>query len=258
MRTTAVFNFKGGTGKTVTVINVAAELAARDKRIVVVDADPQGNLSQFFGASSEQSATLYDVLLQGAPSYLPGLLHDTQIKGVQIIPSSMDLVLADVRAIREGAVRLTALRELAVGLAEEDAADVVLIDCPPSFTAATTTALAAADDVIIPIRLDAFSLAGVSELLRQVQGMREINPRLRISGALVTQYDGTTVSKETADALRESAIPVFGSFITRSTAVPRSTFEHRPLRELTGSYARLLAEQYAAVVDEYLKGGAGM
>ena len=151
---------------------------------------------------------------------------------------------------------LEALRELCEVLAEDDAADFMLIDCPPSFTAATTAALSCADDAIIPIKLDAFSLAGVGELLRQIAGMHEINPRLRVSGVLVTQYDGTTVARETADALRESAVPIFGTTIRRSTVVDRSTFERKPLREMQGNYAKILAEEYAAVVDEYLKGGA--
>lgn len=256
MRTTVVFNAKGGVGKTVTTINMAAELAARGKRVVVVDADPQGNLTQFFGAEQD-CGTLYEVLTGTGEPYYGDNLQDTQIDGVQILPASMDLILADVRAIKEQSIRLTALHDLAVCMAEDDAADVMLIDSPPSFTAATTAALAAADDVIIPIKLDAFSLAGVGELLRQIAGMHEINPRLRVAGALVTMYDGTTVAKETMDALIESAIPIFGASIKRSTAVDRSTFERKPLRELPGTYARLLAEQYAAVVDEYLRGGAG-
>lgn len=255
MRTTVIFNAKGGVGKTITTINMAAELAARGKRVVVVDADPQGNLSQFFGAEQD-CGTLYEVLTGTGEPYYGDNIQDTQIAGVQILPASMDLILADVRAIKEQSIKLTALHDFAVCMAEDDAADVMLIDSPPSFTAATTAALAAADDVIIPIKLDAFSLSGVGELLRQIAGMHEINPRLRVAGALVTMYDGTTVAKETADALIESAIPIFGTSIKRSTAVDRSTFERKPLRELPGTYAKLLAEQYAAVVDEYLRGGA--
>lgn len=260
MKTTVIFNAKGGVGKTITTINMAAELAAQGYRVLAVDADPQMNLTRFFGAGKPADAdgpyaTIYDVLEQGAPSYLPNLLRPTQFDGVACIPANMDLVLADVRALHERKLDLMAIRHLATMITEDDAADFMLIDTPPSFTAATTAALAAADDVIIPIKLDAFSLSGVEELLRQITGMREINPALRIAGVLVTQYDGTTVARETADALRESAIPVFGTPITRSTAVDRSTFVRRALRDLPGTYAKLLSEQYAEVVDEYLKGG---
>ena len=256
MRTTVIFNAKGGVGKTITTINMAAELAARGKRVVCIDADPQANLTRFFGADGAKVSTLYDVLTSGPDTYFPGLLRETQIQGVQLIPASMDLVLADVRALREKTLRIDAIRDLVLSFAEDDAADVVLIDSPPSFTAATTAALAAADDVIIPIKLDAFSLAGVTELLRQVQGMREINRDLDVAGVLVTMFDGTIVAKETADALRESALPVFGTVVRRTTQVDRSTFERKPLREMKGVNARMVAEEYADVVNEYLGGGA--
>ena len=256
MRTTVFFNMKGGTGKTISCINVACELAARGKRVVVVDADPQRNLTQFFLTDAEEGyVTLYDILTGQYEPYYADWLLDAR-ENVQVIPGSMDLVLANVRALNEGSIRLDALRGLADVLAEDDAADFMLIDSPPSFTAATTAALACADDVVIPIKLDNFSVAGVGELLRQIAGMHEINPRLRVAGALVTQYDGTTVARETADALRESAVPIFGSTIRRSTVVDRSTFERKPLREMQGNYAKILAEEYAAVVDEYLRGGA--
>lgn len=256
MRTTVIINAKGGVGKTITTINLAAELAARGKRVICIDADPQRDLTRFFQVDDEIS-NLYDVLLGGSDQFLLGLLHKTPLAGVSIIPASMDLILADVRAINDQTIRLSAIRDLVIALAGEDAADYVLIDCPPSFTAATSAALAAADDVIIPIKLDSFSLAAVGELTRQIAGMRMINPDLSIAGVLVTQYDGTVVAKETADALRESAIPIFGTSIRRTTAVDRSTFERRPLRECKGTYAQLAADEYGSVVDEYLSAGRG-
>ena len=258
MHTTVFFNLKGGTGKTVSCINFAAELAARGKLVVCVDADPQMNLTHFFDkAGDAEVSTLHDVLTQGVPSWLANLIRPTRLAGVAILPASMDLILDDVRAIHEQRIRITAIRELVELLAEEDAADYVLIDSPPGFTAATTCALAAADDVIIPMRPDAFSVAGVGELMRQVRGMREINPRLHVAGVLVTQLRHTTVAKETVDALAESAIPMFSATIRSATAIERSTFERKPVRDLTGLYAKQAAEDYAAAVDEWLKGGAG-
>lgn len=254
MRTTIIMNAKGGVGKTVTTINMAAELAARGKRVVCIDADPQCNLSSFFRANLD--ITLYDVLMFPAPSHYTTLFQDTQIKDVLVLPGDMELILADVRALKDRTINLKSICDLVTCMAEDDFCDFVLIDSPPSFTAATTAGLAAADDVIIPMKLDAFSLSGVKDLLRQIAGMREINPALKIAGALVTQYDGTTVAKETAEALRESAVPVFGTMIRRTTVVDRSTFDRLPLREEHGTYAKLAAQEYADVVDEYLKGGA--
>lgn len=255
MRTTIIMNAKGGVGKTITTINMAAELAARGKRVVCIDADPQCNLSHFFGAELD-SGTLYDVLMRTGDSYYENMLQDTQLENVQILPGHMDLILADVRALKAQEINRDAVRDFVTCMAEDDFCDFVLIDSPPSFTAATTAGLAAADDVVVPIKLDAFSIDGVEEMMRQVKGMREINPTLKVAGVLVTQYDGTTVAKMTAEALRESAIPVFGAVIRRTTAVDRSTFHRLPLRETHGAYARLAADEYADVVDEYLEGGA--
>lgn len=257
MRTTIIMNAKGGVGKTVTTINMAAELAARGKRVVCIDADPQCNLSNFFGADLDiGTLTLYDVLMHASDSYYENMLQDTQLENVQILPGHMDLILADVRALKAQEIDRDSVHNLAVVMAEDDFCDFVLIDSPPSFTAATAAGLAAADDVIIPIKLDSFSVAGVEEMMRQIAGMREINPALTIAGVLVTQYDGTTVAKETADALRNSAVPVFGTAVRRTTAVDRSTFDRRPLREEPGVYAKRAAAEYADVVNEYLGGGA--
>lgn len=255
MKTTTIMNCKGGVGKTVTAINMAATLAARGKRVVLIDADPQCNLTHFYLTDAEREyTTLYDVLTGNHEPYYGDWMLDAA-ENIRIVPASMDLVMADVHALQGKEIKLTAIRELAEVIAEDDAADYLIIDSPPSFTAATTAALAASDDVIIPMKLDAFSLAGVGELLRQIAAMRDVNPRLRVAGVLVTQYDGTTVAKETMAALAESSIPIFGTSIKRSTAVDRSTFERKPLRELPGTYAKLLAEQYAAVVEEYLRRG---
>lgn len=254
MRTTVILNCKGGVGKTISTINIAAELAARGKRVVCADADPQCNLTNFYlNGAEEEYTTLYDVLTGKHEPYYEDWILDAA-EGIKLIPGSMDLILADVTALKGGSIKLTALRELAEVLAEDDAADHMIIDCPPSFTAASTAALAAADDVIIPMKLDAFSLKGVGELLRQVSGMREVNPDIRVAGVLITQFDGTTIALETERALRESAVPVFNTLIHRTTAVDRSTYEHKPVRELPGTYAKRCAEEYAAAVNEWLGG----
>lgn len=257
MRTTIIMNAKGGVGKTVTTINMAAELAARGKRVVCIDADPQCNLSSFFGGNLN-GLTLYEVLTRTDGPRYDGLFQITQLENVWILPGSMDLILADVRALKTRDIQLAAICDLVLDMAADDLCDYVLIDSPPNFSAAVTAGLAAADDAIVPIKLDSFSIAGVEEMMRQIQGMREINPKLKVAGVLVTQYDGTTVARETAELLRESAVPVFGPVIRRTTAVDRSTFDRLPLREEKGAYAARAAEEYAGVVTEYLymEGGA--
>lgn len=262
MRTTIIMNAKGGVGKTVTTINMAAELAARGKRVVCIDADPQCNLSQFFlpnllGGEIIDGGTLYTVLTSADATYsVDNILHLTQLENVKILLGSTNLVLADVRAIKEGSINLDAIRDLVTAMAEDDICDYALIDSPPNFSAAVTAGLAASDDVVVPIKLDSFSVSGVEEMMRQIHGMWEINPKLKVAGVLITQFDGTTVARETVNALRESAVPIFRSAIRRTTAVDRSTFDRLPLREEKGTYAKLAADEYADVVTEYLGGGA--
>lgn len=256
MRTTAIINFKGGTGKTVTAVNVASELASRGKRVLVIDADPQGNSTEFFGVEPKDCGTLYELLTrQQEPGYWEWITPITD--HLSMIPASMDLILADVRALRDNTAHLLAIRELTEVMAEDDYADFCLIDCPAYLTAATSAALAAADDVIIPIRVDAFSLHGMDELLRQIKGMREFNPRLRISGALITMdRSGTIISRAAKEALLQSAVPVYATSILFTEAVSQSISAHKPLREVKTKYAGIAAANYAAVVDEYLQGGA--
>lgn len=259
MRTTLLMNAKGGVGKTTTAINMAAELAARGKRVCVIDADPQCNATDFLlleiaAVAVDGAQTLYDVLI-GTTNYYPEFTWGTRIKGVSLVPGDERLSLADLAALQHNGVYLRAVRDLVEAMAEDDAFDYVLIDCPPGFTAATTASLAAADDVVIPMKLDAFSLKGEESLTRQINGVREFNPRLRIAGVLVTMAEPRTkVGRQGVELLQESAIPIFSPLIPRSTLVDQSTFFHKPLRDMRG--AEVLAAQYAAFVDEYLKGGA--
>lgn len=256
MRTTAIQNFKGGTGKTVTTINLAAELLSRGKRVVLIDADPQQNLTGFFGVAPEPGRTLYELLTAQNEPYYPDWVTNVR-EGLTLVPASMDLILADVRALRDNTARLTAIRDLVECMAEDDFADVCLIDCPAYLTASSSAALVAADDVIIPIRVDAFSLGGMEELMHQINSMRTFNPRLRVSGALVTMdRNGTVISREAKESLRQSAVPVYGATITFTEAVTQSLSLRKPLREMSARYAKIAAADYAAVCEEYLEGGA--
>lgn len=253
MKTIAIMNFKGGVGKTVTTINMAAELANRGKRVVVIDADGQRNMSSFFGANTDSGGTLYEVLTGEAEPYYGELLQETQVEGVSILPASMELIHADLSALKDGSINLMVVSELVATLAEDDAADYVLIDCPPSFSASTTAALAAADEVIIPLRLDAFSLAGMDELLYQIGEMRRVNPRLKVAGVLVTMWYIANAEVEAEKALRSLKVPVFRQMIHRTVAAEKSTFVKKPLRVFAPNCSAAL--DYSGLVDEYLANG---
>ena len=253
MKTIAIMNFKGGVGKTVTTINMAAELANRGKRVVVIDADGQRNLSSFFGADTDNGGTLYEVLTGEAEPYYGDSLQETQVERVKILPASMELIHADLSALKDGTINLMAVSELVATIAEDDAADYVLIDCPPSFSASTTAALAAADEVIIPLRLDAFSLAGMDELLYQIGEMRRVNPRLKVAGVLITMRHRVNAEDEAEKALRKLPVPVFEHTIRRSVVVVKSTFVKKPMRKF--ALGCTVQCDYEEFVDEYLTNG---
>ena len=255
MRTTAIFNAKGGVGKTITTVNMAAELAARGRRVLVIDADPQCDASRFLGAP-EEATTLYDYMTGSHEPLIEHIVSATNLKGVDILPGDPNLTLLDVKAITHGDVDLCALRELCEVAAEDGDFDNILIDCPPSFTAATTMALAAVGDVVIPLKPDSFSLHGVGNILLQVEGMRKINPRLRVAGVLLTMRISYNAFALGAMKLRESRIPVYDHEIRSSTKVSESTYLAKPLRELLpmGGSRENAATDYRDFVTEYLGG----
>ena len=220
-------NLKGGTAKTVTAVNAAAILA-RDfgQRVLLVDADSQGNLTEFM---REPEAAATRSLHEGLADLLKGFrvpVRDTAVLGVRMLPATDELMDLDVSKAGTGEADVMALAEFC---AEVDAQyDVMLIDCPPAFNAAAMAALIAADDVIIPMKLDAFSVRGLANMLHQVQCMRKVNPALEIAGILPTMWYKTRDMENAELSLKGSGLPVF-PHISRSSAVDRSTFQQRAL-----------------------------
>ena len=165
MRTIAIINLKGGTAKTTTTVNLAAELRHRGKRVLCIDADPQHNLTDFLGASAE-GTTITDLLA--------GRVCEAEIAvqrlgaGFGCVPSDLSLCEIDIEAIQKG-ISLRTVRDLCEAVADDF--DVCLIDCPPSFTAASIAALVAADEVILPVTVDAFAIGGAQEIVQQVENL---------------------------------------------------------------------------------------
>ncbi len=251
MRTTAIFSYKGGTGKTTTAINLAAELAARGRRVLVIDADGQRNTSAFFDADPD-GGTIFEVL-SGAEAYYENLIQQTRWTCLDILPSSADLATIELQAIRaQQPLRLGALADLCEALAEDEAYDHVLIDCPPSFAPQSVAALDAADDVIVPVTLDNFAISGLRDLTISLQGVQASNPKLRIAGVLITMEDRSAVSRDAAEALRGSGYPVFRQTIRHSRWAQRMTFDNGPLRDFCAFSG--IARDYEAFADEFLGG----
>lgn len=262
MRTIAIFNLKGGVSKTVTTAAMADCLAAdHGKRVLLIDADQQGNLSQYFGAEAEEGRDLL-ALLQGTNEpYYPDFVTPAR-PNIDIIPADMSLMYADLDAIKNGRCNLNAIEDLRGAIADDAASpdtedwakayDYILIDCPPAFSAASTAALTAADAVIIPIRVDAFSTSGVAELMQQVVNMRRANERLQVAGVLATQYQRTEVEISTLALLAaRSGLPVYRTTIRQSPRVSAATFARESL--LTFSPHCGAAMDYRRFVCEFLE-----
>ena len=232
----------------------AQQATAAGKRVLVIDADPQCDTSRFFKAAG--GVTLYDVLTGCHEPYWPCNPQPTEYDGIEMLPGDASLTTLDIKAIKDGGVNLTALRDFCDCIAEDDGYDYLLIDCPPSFTAATTAALAAVNDVVIPIKPDSFSIHGMDNMVQQISGMRTINPRLRVAGVLLTMMTNCNAAVQGADAVRKLPVPVYTQMIRRSTKADESTYLCQPMRDLLNmkpDYANA-ATDYRDFVTEYMEG----
>lgn len=249
MKTIAILNLKGGTAKTVTSATMARCLSEEcDMQVVLVDADQQGNLSQYLGVTDTSDCGNTWALLTEGAGYWPDFVT-TINANLSLIPSGMELARAD---LPNSGAKVTQIDDLRMALAE-DTVDYMIIDLPPSLGVSTQAALLAADEVIIPIRLDLFSTAGMAELTRQVDSMRQINPRLRVAGILGTQYQRTAEEREIHRLLAlESGLPVFRTLIRMSPPVPKSIAARESV--LTFSPHCGASKDYRAFVREYLEG----
>ena len=251
----AMCNQKGGVGKTTSTINLGAALAEYGRRVLLVDLDPQGALSAGLGVPHyELSYTVHNLLVEPRVGIDDVLIH-TRVDGLDLVPSNIDLSAAEIQLVNEVGREQTLGRALRPVL---DRYDYVLIDCQPSLGLLTVNALACSDGVIIPTECEFFSLRGLALLTDTVEKVHDrLNPKLSVSGILVTRFDTRTVNAREvmSRVLERFGDLVFDTVITRTVRFPETSVAGEPITtwapKSTGAQAyRALARE---VIDRFDK-----
>ena len=255
---TAICNQKGGVGKTVTAVNLGIGLAREGKKVLLVDMDSQGSLTASLGYQQPDQmentlATILGRIILNEPvSPGEGIIH--QAEAVDLLPANIELSGLEVTLVNTMS-RETILREYLNNI--RDQYDVILLDCCPSLGMLTINALAAADQVLIPMQAHYLSIKGLEQLIRTISNVkRKINPGLEIAGILITMADlRTTYSREIIELLRNSygdKLRIFNSIIPQSiraaetSAEGRSIYLHDPAGKVSAAYASLTREVLAS------------
>ncbi|MDO5723139.1 MAG: AAA family ATPase [Flaviflexus sp.] len=221
-RIITVANQKGGVGKTTTAVNLAAALAKHGLRVLVIDADPQGNASTALGVEHRAGTpSIYEILIEGMPM-AEAVKQSTDIESLYVVPATINLSGAEIELVsvvsRETVLK-RALTGYLEGLDSGEAYDYVFIDCPPSLGLLTINAMVAGEEVLIPIQCEYYALEGLSQLLKNIHLVAgALNPDLRLSTLVLTMFDRrTNLANEVAHDVR-SHFPEE----TLNTKIPRS------------------------------------
>ena len=246
-RIIAVANQKGGVGKTTTAINLSACLAEKNKKVLTLDMDPQGNTTSGLGVDKNQAEnTVYELILD--ESELSECIYPSVMGNLSVIPSNINLSGAEIELI--GFENKEYLLKSKLDMIRSDY-DYIIIDCPPSLNLLTINAMAAADSVIVPIQCEYYALEGLSQLIHTIDLIKErLNPKLEIEGVVFTMYDArTNLSLQVVESVKNNLNQkVYKSIIPRNVRLAEAPSYGMPItkydKRSTGAESyRLLAEE---------------
>ena len=249
-RVISIANQKGGVGKTTTAVNLSAILAKKGKKVIIIDADPQGNASSGVGLEKVTSNSLYDVLINDMK--IDDTLQQTSIKNLNVCPSNMDLAGAEVELVSQMS-REQRLKEKLDEIKEDY--DYIIVDCPPSLGLITLNAFTASDSVLIPVQCEYYALEGLGQLLNTINLVKKhLNKEIEIEGALLTMYDArTNLSNQVVkEVKRYFDNKVYKSVIPRNVRLSEAPSYGMPITEYDAKSKG--AKMYEKFAKEFLKG----
>ena len=248
-RVIAIANQKGGVGKTTTAINLAAALAEKNKQVLLIDIDPQGNATSGVGLEKEQlEYTIYDLILGEAP--IQDCIEFTEFENLYLIPSNVDLAAAEIELI--GIQNKEYIIKKEVDKVKEKYG-FILIDCPPSLNLLTINAMTTADTVLVPIQCEYYALEGLSQLIHTINLVRErLNPYLDIEGIVFTMFDArTNLSLQVVENVRANVKQkVYSTIIPRNVRLAEAPSHGYPITIYDTKSAG--AESYRALAEEVI------